>query len=63
MRDRNDRRVIKVHLTPKGWELQSVLPKLAEAVNKRAVDNFEKSEREAILNLTKRIHRNLTNSD
>ena len=63
MRDRNDRRVIKVHLTPKGWELQSILPKLAEAVNKRAVDNFEKSEREAILNLTRRIHRNLTNSD
>ena len=63
IRDRNDRRVVKVHLTPKGWELQSVLPKLAKAVNKKAVNQFEKSERRAILDLTRRLHNNLINND
>ncbi len=63
IRDRNDRRVVKVHLTPKGWELQSVLPNLAKAVNKKAVDQFEKSEKKAILDLTRRLHNNIINND
>ena len=63
MRDRNDRRVIKVYLTQKGLELQSILPKLARTVNKKAVENFEESEKKAILNLTKRLHENLMNND
>ena len=63
MRDRNDRRVIKVHLTQKGWDLQSVLPKLAKSVNKKAVENFEKSEKKAILDLTRRLHKNLLNKE
>ena len=63
MRDRNDRRVIKVHLTPKGLELQTILPKLARAVNKKAVENFEESEKKAIMDLTKRLHTNLMNAD
>ena len=62
-RDRNDRRVIKVHLTQKGWDLRSVLPKLAKSVNKKAVENFERSEKKAILDLTRRLHRNLLNND
>ena len=63
MRDRNDRRVIKVLLTQKGSELQSILPKLAKAVNKKAVENFQEDEKEAILNLTKRLRENLTSND
>lgn len=63
MRDRNDRRVIKVYLTQKGLELQSVVPKIAKTVNRKAVENFEESEKKAILDLTKRLHKNLTNSD
>ena len=63
VRDRNDRRVIKVHLTKKGLELQSVLPKLAEAVNSKAVENFSASEKKAILKLTKCIPENLMNLD
>lgn len=58
-RDRNDRRVIKVHLMPKGWELQSILPKLAEYVNKKAMENFQENEKRTILSLAKRIHQNL----
>ena len=58
-RDRNDRRVIKVYLTPQGCELQSNLPKLAKSVNAKAVENFQKSEKKAILDLTKRLHKNL----
>lgn len=63
IRDRNDRRVIKVYLTQKGLELQSVVPKLARAVNRKAVENFEESEKKAILDLTKRLHKNLMNRD
>ena len=61
-RDRNDRRVIKVYLTPKGRELQSILPKLADAVNKQAVENFQKDEKKAILDLARRIHNNIKNN-
>ena len=60
-RNRNDRRVIKVYLTQKGWELQSVLPKLAETVNDLAVEDFKDSEKKHILKLTKRLHQNLLN--
>lgn len=63
MRDRSDRRVIKVYLTPKGLELQSIVPKIAKTVNRKAVENFEESEKKAILDLTKRLHKNLTNND
>lgn len=62
IRDRNDRRVIKVHLTPKGWDLQTVLPVLAKSVNKKAILNFQKDEKKAILDLTKRLHKNLMNT-
>lgn len=61
-RNRNDRRVIKVYLTPKGRELQSILPKLADAVNKQAVENFQKDEKEAILDLARRVHNNIKNN-
>ena len=61
-RNRNDRRVIKVYLTPKGRELQSILPKLADAVNKQAVENFQKDEKDAILDLARRIHNNIKNN-
>lgn len=61
-RNRNDRRVIKVYLTPKGRELQSILPKLADAVNKQAVENFQKNEKDAILDLATRIHNNIKNN-
>jgi DNA-binding MarR family transcriptional regulator len=60
-RNRQDRRVIKVYLTQKGWKLQSVLPKLAEAVNELAVEDFKENEKENILKLTKRLHNNLRN--
>ena len=61
-RNRNDRRVIKVYLTPKGRELQSILPKLADAVNKQAVENFQNDEKDAILDLATRIHNNIKNN-
>ena len=63
LRDRNDRRVIKVHLTQKGMDLKSTLPQSAKFVNKKAVENFKESEKEAILTLTKRLRENLTNND
>ncbi len=59
-RDRNDRRIVKIYLTPKGRELQSLLPKLADAVNMKAVEDFTQEEKSAILNFTKRIHINLS---
>jgi DNA-binding MarR family transcriptional regulator len=62
-RDTNDRRVIKVYLTPIGWELQSKLPKIAKKVNQKAVENFKDSEKQAILELSKRIHKNLINNE
>lgn len=62
-RDRNDRRVIKVHLTQKGLDLKPVLPKIAKAVNKKAVENFKESEKKILLDFTKRLHKNLLNSD
>ena len=61
-RNRNDRRVIKIYLTPKGKELQYKLPKLADAVNKQAVENFQKDEKDNILDLAKRIHNNIKNN-
>ena len=62
-RDKNDRRVIQVHLTEKGLDLQPILPKIAKAVNKKAVDNFKKSEKTRLLDFTKRLHKNLLNND
>ncbi len=61
-RDRNDRRVIKVFLTDRGRELSDILPKVAEDVNKRAVENFSKKDKKAILDLAKRVHSNLKNN-
>jgi DNA-binding MarR family transcriptional regulator len=60
-RDRNDRRIIKVYLTQKGKELHSILPQIAEDVNKKAVENFTKIEKYSILNLSKRLYKNLAN--
>lgn len=57
-RDRNDRRVKKIYITPKGRELQSILPKLAEDVNKKAVENFDEHEKKAIMDFTRRVHKN-----
>ncbi|MFC1563692.1 MarR family winged helix-turn-helix transcriptional regulator [candidate division KSB1 bacterium] len=62
-RDRKDRRVIKVHITPKAKELQSVLRKLAEEVNRKAVMNFTKEEKKQILELAKNVHFNLKNNN
>jgi len=61
-RGRNDRRVIKIFLTQKGWDLQALLPKMAAAVNRQAVENFRDEEKTVILDLTKRIHANLKNN-
>ena len=62
-RNRNDRRVIQVYLTPKGCELQPELSKIANSVNEKAVDNFNLSDKKAILNLTKQIYKNSTNDN
>ncbi|UCE05241.1 MAG: winged helix-turn-helix transcriptional regulator [bacterium] len=62
-RDRNDRRVIKVYLTAKGWELQAKSHKIAQDVNKKAVGNFKEKEKEVIMDLAKRIHKNLMIND
>jgi DNA-binding MarR family transcriptional regulator len=62
-RDKNNRRVIKVHLTQKGLDLKSVLPKIAKSVNKKAVEDFEESEKEILLDFAKRLHKNLLNND
>ncbi len=59
-RDRIDRRVVKIYLTPKGRELESVIPKIAQSINIKAVENFTEDEKNAVLNLTRRIHKNLT---
>ena len=61
-RDRTDRRVVKVLLTPKGQELQTILPKLADSVNKSAMSDFTKDEKKLIIELSKRIHCNLKNN-
>ncbi len=61
-RDRNDRRVIKLYLTPKGLELQSKLPKLAKNVNQEAVKSFKDSEIETILEQLKRINKSSINN-
>lgn len=61
-RDRKDRRVIKVYITPKAKELQDVLPKLAEEVNKNAVLSFTGEEKKQIIKLAKAIHFNLRNN-
>jgi DNA-binding MarR family transcriptional regulator len=58
-RDRKDRRVVRIYLTPKGQELESVIPKLAQSINMKAVVNFTEDEKNAILNFTRRIHKNL----
>jgi len=57
-RNRNDRRIVKLYSTPKGRELQSIITKLAEKVNMKAVENFTEDEKNEILKLTKRIHKN-----
>jgi len=62
-RDRNDRRVIKVYLTPKGRELREVLPELAADTNRNAVIDFTAQEKEIILDLAKRIYKNLKNNN
>ena len=61
-RDRNDRRVIKVYLTQKGWELQSKLPKIAKDVNEKAVENFCENEKETILDFLKCLNNSTTNN-
>ena len=61
-RDRNDRRVIKVYLTPKGWDLQSKLPIIAENVNEEAVESFNDSEKQVFLDLLKCLNNSLTNN-
>ena len=62
-RDKNDRRVIKVHLTQKGLDLKPVLPKIAKAVNEKAVEDFKESDKGRLLDFTKRLHKNLLNND
>ena len=61
-RDRHDRRVVKVFLTPKSRELQSILPKLADAVNNAATDDFNKSEKKAVIDMAIRIRSNVNNN-
>ncbi len=61
-RDRNDRRVVKVFLTPKGNELQSILPKLADNVNKTAMSDFDKNEKKYVIDFAKRVTINLKNN-
>lgn len=61
-RDRTDRRVIKLYLTPKGLELQAKLPRLAKNVNQEAVKNFSECEKETILEQLKRINQSSVNN-
>lgn len=58
-RTKNDRRVVKVYLTPKGQSLSTILPGVAEEVNSKAMDDFTSGEKKQILKLTKLIHSNL----
>ncbi len=60
-RDRNDRRIIKVHLTQKGIELESVLHKIATDINERALENFQEDEKIAIIDFSRRIHQTFRN--
>ncbi|MFC1493102.1 MarR family winged helix-turn-helix transcriptional regulator [candidate division KSB1 bacterium] len=62
-RDRKDRRVTKVYYTPKAKELQTILPGLADEVNKKAVQDLTAEERKQILKLAKTIHFNLKNNN
>jgi len=62
-RDRHDRRVIKVFLEQKGRELYSSLPLLASEVNMHAVEGFSRDEKKAVLELAKRVHFNVMNSE
>ncbi len=62
-RDRKDRRVTRVYITPKAKELQNILPGLADEVNKKAVRNFTKEEKKQILKFAKTIHYNLKNNN
>ena len=57
-RDRNDRRIVNVSLTPKGHELQPILSKLASDINLQAVNNFSEEEKKVIIELAKRVREN-----
>ncbi len=62
-RDRNDRRIIKVHLTQKGLDLKAILPKIADEVNMKAVEDFHENDKKNILEFARRIHQNLKNNE
>lgn len=63
IRDRNDRRIIKISLTEKGRGLQDTLSRLADEVDLEAVKNFTEEEKITIKILARRVRENMVENN
>ncbi len=61
-RDKEDRRVVKVYLTPKGKSLQKEIQHFAEETDTVAWTGFSATQKQAIFTLHEKILRNLRNA-
>ena len=58
-RSREDRRAVRIYLTPAGKELEAPLHATAEAVNELALEGLRPEERQELVRLLDRVARNL----
>ncbi|MBI4639089.1 MAG: MarR family transcriptional regulator [Candidatus Tectomicrobia bacterium] len=62
-RDSNDRRVIRVSLTDKGFNLEKILSKEVEVVRERATKGMTPKEVEQLKHLVNRVWQNMSESE
>jgi MarR family transcriptional regulator, organic hydroperoxide resistance regulator len=58
-RSREDRRAVRIHLTPSGRDLERPLRSISAAVNDLALEGLNPQEREELVALLARVARNL----